>query len=248
MTSAQKQMADAKFYESYSRYQDDKEKYETWEEAVGRVMNVHKTFYKDKMTKELRGLIEISENAYREKKVLAAQRSLQFGGEQILKKHSKLYNCTSSYVDRVDFFKEGFFLMLSGCGVGFSVQTHHVDKLPTISKRGDEAITFIVEDSIEGWADSVDALVRSFFNVESPYMSKKIYFDVSKVRPKGSYISGGFKAPGAGPLVKALNLIEDTFRKATEEGRDRLTTLEIYDTVMFIADAVISGGKIQDQA
>ena len=248
MTSAQKQMSDAKFYESYSRYLPEESKYESWDEAVERVMNVHKTFYKDKMTEELSNLISISETAYKEKKVLAAQRTLQFGGEQILKKHSKIYNCTSSYVDRVDFFKEAFFLMLSGCGVGFSVQTHHIANLPNIKKRGDEAITFIVEDSIEGWADAVDALTRSFFAVDSEFSGKKIYFDVSRIRPKGAEISGGFKAPGSDPLVKALGLIESVFRDAAEAGRSRLTTLEIYDTVMFIADAVISGGKIQDQA
>ena len=241
MTSAQKQMADAKFYESYSRYLHDEDRYETWEEAVSRVMNVHRIQYKDKMTPELTELIDYVQKAYEDKQILAAQRSLQFGGEQLLKQNSKLYNCTATYVDRVDFFKEGFFLMLSGCGIGFSVQTHHVAKLPGILPRNDGTISFTVEDSIEGWADSIGALVESYMQVDSQYFGKKIYFDTTQVRPKGAEISGGFKAPGPEPLKKALELIQTRFIAALSKGQ-RLSTLDIYDITMYIADAVISGG------
>ena len=51
-------MSQTKFYEGYSRWDNDKERYETWEESVSRVMNMHRDFYSDKMTPELSLLID----------------------------------------------------------------------------------------------------------------------------------------------------------------------------------------------
>lgn len=237
-------MSEAKFFESYSRYIDEANQYETWEEAVERVMNMHRTYYKELLTPELSSLMEEVQEAYNEKLFLGAQRALQFGGNQLLKNHAKLYNCTSTYLDRVDFFKEAMFLMLSGCGIGFSVQTHHIAKLPNIAERTKSAKTFIVPDSIEGWADAIGILMSSFFvsGGNDDFRGRKIYFDLSQIRPKGSEISGGFKAPGPEPLRKALDKIEFLIKKVLSEGRTRLTTLEAYDITMFIADSVISGG------
>ncbi len=237
-------MSDAKFYESYARFDTESQKYETWDEAVSRVMDMHRTFYKDKMTPELEGLIDFSEKAYKKKELLGAQRALQFGGEQLLKNNSKLYNCTATYVDRVDFFKEALFLMLSGCGIGFSVQKQHIKDLPDITERTKQAKTFVVPDSIEGWADAVGVLMSSFFvsGGDDNYRSRKIYFDLTEIRPKGAEISGGFKAPGPEPLRIALDKIELKIKQSLKEGATRLSTIDAYDCAMYMADAVISGG------
>jgi ribonucleoside-diphosphate reductase alpha chain len=244
MKNARDLMSDAKFYESYARYDEEKERYETWEEAVERVLNMHRTYYADKMTPELEELIQFAQDAYARKEFLAAQRSLQFGGEQLLKNHAKLYNCTATYTDRVDFFKEALFLMLSGCGIGFSVQTHHIAKLPDIAERTKLPKTFVVPDSIEGWADAVGVLMSSFFvsGGDASFRSRKIYFDLTKIRPKGAEISGGFKAPGPEPLRIALDKIELLIKSELNAGKKRLSTLAAYDITMFMADAVISGG------
>ncbi len=242
---ARQLMSEAKFFESYSRWDDNLGRYETWDEAVHRVMEMHRTFYKDKMTDELSGLMDEVEQAYKEKLFLGSQRALQFGGDQLLKNHAKLYNCTSTYIDRVDVFAEIFHLMLSGCGVGFSVQYRHIEKMPKIKSRGDEVVTFVIPDSIEGWAESCDALVSSYFvsgGRNPEYRGKKIKFDYSLVRPKGALVSGGFKAPGPDGLRIALENIQALINKALEEGRDTLTSIELYDIIMFISDAVISGG------
>jgi len=244
MTTEAQLMADAKFYESYSRFLPDLNRFETWNEAVERVMNMHRTKYKDEIEKSdiLAGLIDEVERAYKEKKILGAQRALQFGGEQLLLKNARLYNCTASYCDRVEFFKEAFWLMLCGCGVGFSVQKEHIKHLPTISPRVKQAKTFIVEDSIEGWAEALNVLLLSYFDIDSPFRSRKIYFDLSKIRPKGAYISGGFKAPGPEPLRKALDKIEFLLTKETENGTVTMRPIIAYDIMMHAADAVISGG------
>ena len=235
-------MADAKFYESYARYLEPEQRYETWEEAVSRVMDMHRTRYSSVMSPQLSSLIDYAQEAYSNKLILGAQRALQFGGEQLLSKHAKMYNCTSTYLDRPIVFSQLFWLMLCGCGVGFSVQKHHISALPTISTRTKAAKTVVVEDSIEGWADAVDVLMQSFFVSDHKYSGHKIYFDLTKIRPLGAHISGGFKAPGPEPLRKALDKIESLITNELTNGQKKLRTIVAYDAVMHIADAVISGG------
>lgn len=245
MTNARQLMADAKFYEAYSRYIDDLGRYETWDEAVERVMNMHRNYYADKMSPELARLLEEVEVSYKAKEFLGAQRALQFGGEQLLSHQMRLYNCSSSYCDRPEFFGEAFYVMLCGAGIGFSVQHHHISKLPKIRRRDKTSKVFEVPDSIEGWAQSVDVLMSSYFlggGRHPEYEGRKVFFDLTKIRPKGAFISGGFKAPGAEGLRVALDKIEYILNNALEEGRDFLKPIEAYDITMHIADAVISGG------
>ncbi len=238
-------MSEAKFYESYARYNEDLGRYETWDEAVERVMNMHRSYYKDFMCPELEEYIDFAEKHYKEKSVLGAQRALQFGGEQIIKHSAKMFNCSGTYADRPDFFGECFYMMLCGCGVGFSVQLPHVTKLPNIQKRDKEPKTFVVPDSIEGWARALDVLMSSFFiggGVHYEYEGHKVYFDLSEIRPKGAYISGGFKAPGPEPLRTALDKIEQLIKERLKQGCSHLRPLDVYDITMYTADAVISGG------
>lgn len=243
--NARKLMSDSKFYEAYSRYDDKKERYETWDESVNRVMNMHRSYYKDRMTDELSSLLNEVEEAYRNKLFLGAQRALQFGGKQLLAHNSRLYNCSASYCNRPNFFGGLFYLLLSGCGVGFSVQKHHIAQLPNITKRTKSAKTYIVPDSIEGWANTIDVLLSSYFvggGVYPEYEGRKVYFDLSKIRPKGSFISGGFKAPGSEPLRKALDFVEQIIERELKNGNTKLRPIVAYDICMYIADAVISGG------
>ena len=237
-------MGDAKFYEGYSRWDDDQDRYETWEESVSRVMNMHRGFYEDKMTDELAVLVDEAEALYKLKYVLGAQRALQFGGDQIIKHQMRKYNCTSSYADRPAFFGELFYVLLCGAGAGFSVQKHHVAKLPKIAQRKGQAKIHEVEDSIEGWATALDVLMSSFFvgGKHPEYEGRRVYFDLNKVRPKGAMISNNFKAPGPEPLRKALDKIEHLIQGAVLAGRDTLKSIEVYDVCMHAADAVLAGG------
>jgi len=127
-------------------------------------MNMHREYYKDKMTPELSRLIDEAESLYKLKYALGAQRALQFGGDQLLKHQMRMYNCTSSYADRPAFFGELFYILLCGAGAGFSVQKHHVAKLPDIAERKKQAKEFTPDDSIEGWADAASVLLSSFFD------------------------------------------------------------------------------------
>ena len=242
---AKQLLSDTKFYESYSRWIDEKERYETWDESVERVMDMHREFYKDKMSGELADLIDEAEELYKKKYALGSQRALQFGGKQILKHNLKIYNCLTTYADRPEFFGHALYSLLCGCGLGFSVQEHHIAKLPKIAPRNKQAKTFVPDDSIEGWSDAISVLMASFFSNTDylkEYSGRKIYFDLSKIREKGAKISGGFKAPGPEPLRRALDLIESILTRAIAEGRDFLKPIEVYDIVMHFSDAVLSGG------
>jgi len=238
-------MSETKFYEGYSRWDDEKERYETWEEAVTRVMNMHREYYKEKMTPQLGQLIDEAESLYKLKYALGAQRALQFGGEQLRKHQMRMYNCTSTYADRPRFFSELFYVLLCGAGAGFSVQDHHVAKLPNIAERKKQAKGWVVEDSIEGWADALGALMSSYFvgGGQFPEMEgRKVYFDLNNVRPKGAMINGGFKAPGPEPLRKSLDKIEHLIQSRVLKGETRLRPIDVYDIAMHAADAVLAGG------
>ena len=241
-----KLLSEAKFYDGYSRFNDEQERYETWDEAVDRVMSMHEGFYSSKMNK-ITEYVEEARDAYKQQYVLGAQRALQFGGEQILKHQMRMYNCTSSYADRPEFFGEVFYILLCGAGAGFSVQKHHVKKLPKIQARSKQPKTHVVEDSIEGWATAVDVLLSSYFvngGKYSEYAGRRVYFDLSQIRPKGAKISGGFKAPGPDGLRLALDKIEHLLQAEIIDTKDpkKLRPIQVYDIVMYTADAVLSGG------
>lgn len=242
-----KMMSEAKFFMGYSRWVEEEQKYETWDESVKRVMDMHRQKYADKMTPALAEAIDFAEEAYKDQLVLGAQRALQFGGEQIFKHEARMYNCSSSYVDRPRFFSEAFYLLLSGCGVGFSVQRHHIDKLPTIARRSQKkAKVFQIPDSIEGWADAIGVLLSSYFAEGGQFPEYKgcqVHFDFSKIRPRGAYISGGFKAPGPDGLRKTLIKCEELLENFLKDGPIlKMNSITAYDLVMHISDAVLSGG------
>ena len=214
----------------YSKYVPDKQRRETWTELVDRNKNMHLEKFP-----QLKEEIDAAYTFVYDKKILPSMRSLQFAGKPVDLNNTRLYNCCFLPVDHSDAFSEIMFLLLSGTGVGYSVQRQHVEKLPEINKPT-RTRRYLVADSIEGWADAVKVLVTA-------YMKGKAYplFDFRDIRPKGAMlITAGGKAPGAEPLKDCLHNIQKVLdRKANGE---QLTTLEVHDILCYIADAVLSGG------
>jgi len=241
-----------KYYTDYAKYIEEEGRVETWEDSVARVMNMHRGKYATQILQypELARAIDFAEEAYLNKEILGSMRALQWGGEALRKHEAKMYNCLSSYVDRVHFFQECMYFLLCGCGTGFSVQNHHIEKLPPITNRTKGKKTFTIPDSIEGWSDAVGALISSYisplFKHEATFrefVGYEVKFDYSLIRPKGSKISGGFKAPGPEGLRKALNNIVtllDTYLYGYDH--QHISPIIAYDIVMFFCDAVLSGG------
>ena len=240
-------LSQTKFYEGYSRFKETGNGgYESWDESVDRVITMHEENYNEAADK-LRPYLQEARTAYKEQRVLGAQRALQFGGEQLLKHQMRMYNCTSSYADRAEFFGEFFYILLCGAGAGFSVQQHHVSKFPEIQSRTKQAKGYIVEDSIEGWASALDVLMSSYFvsgGKFPEYEGRRVFFDLTNIRPKGAKISGGFKAPGPEGLRKALDKIELLLQNQVIDTKEtvKLKPITVYDICMHAADAVLSGG------
>jgi ribonucleoside-diphosphate reductase alpha chain len=233
MELSNKILSDITVHMKYARYIPELNRRETWQELVTRNKDMHIKKYP-----ELKNEIEETYKFVYDKKVLPSMRSMQFGGKPIEISPNRIYNCAYLPIDNRESFSEIMFLLLGGTGVGYSVQKHHVAKLPPINKPYvKRKRRFLIGDSIEGWADAIKVLMKSYLNGKS----SRIEFDYSDIRPKGArLITSGGKAPGPQPLkeciVKVAGILD-----AKEDG-DQLTTLEVHDIVCHIADAVLAGG------
>ena len=225
-------LSDITVHMKYARYLPKKKRRETWKELVNRNKRMHWKAYP-----ELKEEISAAYKLVHEKKILPSMRSMQFGGKPIEVAPNRIYNCAFAPIDDWRVFSEVMFLLLGGTGVGYSVQQHHVDKLPEIRRPNPKrSRRFLVGDSIEGWSDAVKALVRSYF-----FGGSTIRFDFSDVRPKGArLITSGGKAPGPQPLKECLLKVRGILDEKSDG--DKLEPIEVHDVVCYIADAVLAGG------
>ena len=226
------------FLSKYSQTHNGKK--ETWQEAVNRVMDMHLKRYsgmvKPEDEAEFSKMFAHAYSLYSEQRVLGAQRALQYGGELMLEKHARFYNCSSTYVDRVRVFEEIMYLLLCGAGTGYSVQHVHTDRLP-VPKGFDnskQAEKFVIPDTIEGWAEAVGKMMTAYY-----YGGADIEFDYSEIRPKGAYIRGGFKAPGPEPLRQAIEKCHHIITRI--KGR-KLRPFELHYLICICANSVVTGG------
>lgn len=226
------------FLSKYSQTHNGKK--EGWQDAVNRVMDMHLKRYSERIKpedeKEFSSLFARAYSLYGEQRVLGAQRALQYGGELMLEKHARFYNCSSTYVDRVQVFEEIMYLLLCGAGTGYSVQHIHTEQLP-IPKGFDntkQSEKFLIPDTIEGWAEAVGKLMTAYY-----YGGADIEFDYSAIRPKGAYIRGGFKAPGPDPLRQAIEKVHHIVNRI--KGR-KLRPFELHYIICICANSVVTGG------
>ena len=233
MEISNKILSNITVYMKYAKYIPELNRRESWYELVTRNMNMHIKKYP-----KLEDQIKENYKLVYDKKVLPSMRSLQFGGKPIEISPNRVYNCAYLPIDHVDSFSETMFLLLGGTGVGYSVQQHHIQKLPPVNKPYlKRKKRFLVGDSIEGWADSIKVLMKSYLNGKS----SRIEFDFSDIRPKGAQlVTSGGKAPGPQPLRECI--VKITGLLNSKEDGEQLTTLEVHDIVCYIADAVLAGG------
>jgi len=232
MDISQSILSDITVYMKYAKFNPAVNRRETWQELVDRNKAMH--------LKKFPKLSEDIESAYKfvyDRKALPSMRSMQFAGKPIEISPNRIYNCAYLPIDDWRAFGETMFLLLGGTGVGYSVQKHHVEQLPEIRKPDTKKTRrFLIGDSIEGWADAVKVLVRSYFEGGSTPV-----FDFSDIRAKGAaLITTGGKAPGPQPLKECLIKIQGILD--SKENNDKLTSIEVHDIVCHIADAVLTGG------
>lgn len=230
--TSQQILSDITVHMKYARYLDQEQRREVWSEIVDRNKEMHIKKYPD-----LQEEIEKAYTLVYDKKVLPSMRSMQFAGKPIEVNPTRIYNCAYLPIDDWQAFGESMFLLLGGTGVGYSVQKHHVDKLPEVRKPNPtRKRRFLIGDSIEGWADAIKRLVKSYY-----FGGPTIVFDYSDIRPKGArLITAGGKAPGPQPLVECIIKIRGIFENY-EDG-EKLQPIDVHDIVCHIADAVLAGG------
>lgn len=231
MNLSNKILSDITIFNKYSKYLPDKNRRETWDEICDRYEQMMMLRY-PKLTSD------IFKNMFyiRNKKVLPSMRALQFAGAAINKNESRIYNCAYLPIDDYRSFSETMFLLLGGTGVGYSVQYHHIDKLPEIWKPT-KSKKYIITDSLEGWADAVKVLMKSYFGF-TQYKPRFVFDDI---RPKGSRLkTAGGKAPGPEPLKLALTHVEAILDRVNDG--DKLRPIDCHDIMCHIANAVLSGG------
>ena len=227
-------LSDITVHMKYAKYIPELNRRESWDDLVTRNKNMH--------IKKYPKLKENIEEVYRlvyDKKILPSMRSLQFGGKPIEISPNRVYNCAYLPIDHIESFNEVMFLLLGGTGVGYSVQQHHVSKLEPVNKPYSKRTRrFLVGDSIEGWADAIKVLMKSYMGDKR---QSTVDFDFSDIRPKGAQlVTSGGKAPGPQPLKECILKITGILN--SKESGDVLSTIEVHDIVCHIADAVLAGG------
>ena len=234
MELSNKILSEITVYMKYAKYIPELNRRETWTELVTRNKAMHQKKYPD-----LKNEIEEVYKSVYSKKVLPSMRSLQFGGKPIEISPNRVYNCAYLPIDHIESFNEIMFLLLGGTGVGYSVQHHHVAKLPPLNKPYNKRTRrFLIGDSIEGWADAIKVLMKSYFGERR---SSRVEFDYSDIRKKGALlVTSGGKAPGPQPLKECIVKITGVLDSKADG--DILSTIETHDIVCHIADAVLAGG------
>jgi ribonucleoside-triphosphate reductase len=232
MTISNQILSEITVHMKYAKYIPELQRRETWEELVTRNMEMHIRKYPH-LEVEIKDAYEL----VFAKKVLPSMRSMQFAGKSIEISPNRIYNCAYAPIDDYRVFGEIMFLLLGGTGVGYSVQKHHVEKLPEIRKPNvNKTKRYLIPDSIEGWADAVKILMKSYFTG-----GPVIRYDFSDIRPKGSrLVTSGGKAPGPQPLRECLVKVQGILDGAKDG--EKLTPIQVHDIVCHTADAVLAGG------
>jgi ribonucleoside-diphosphate reductase alpha chain len=244
MQKGKKFLSDLKLHSDYFKWLEDKSRYETWEDACENIIDGHRKKY-EKYVKEIEPYLNSAVESMKDQMVLASQRNLQYRHDQIMKHNTRMFNCTSGHIARNRVFQEIFYLALSGCGFGGGLLIPFVNNLSRIEKRTKGTKTFVIQDSIEGWADSLGVLMSSYFADDQPFpefAGYEVKFDYSQIREKGAFISGGFKAPGHEGLKQSLEKIEQLIEKWLEKEGTKIRPILAFDVICHSADAVLSGG------
>ncbi|MCH1459331.1 MAG: hypothetical protein L7U64_03950 [Luminiphilus sp.] len=218
----------------YARWLDGAERRETFEETVDRYLQ----HFKDDDTTMMfmdRVLDEGTRKAILNMDVMPSMRAMWSAGEALKRDNAAAFNCCYTVADHPRVFDETFYLLMCGCGVGYSVERQYVGKLPEVPDDIVECDTVItVADSKQGWASALRQLISLLYSGHQPT------WDVSRIRPAGARLKVfGGRASGPQPLVDLFEFTVHAFRNA--QGR-KLNSLEVHDLLCKVGEAVVVGG------
>ncbi|MFN2134758.1 MAG: ATP cone domain-containing protein [Candidatus Promineifilaceae bacterium] len=226
------QLQQFQFYDKYSRFNYDLGRRETWIETVDRAVEYLRELSDYRLPNET---YERIRQGILTMKVMPSMRLLAMAGPAARRNNIAIYNCSYMPVDSIDSFVEALIISMSGCGVGFSVESQYVEQFPRILRQSGELPQLhIVEDSSEGWAAAVRVGLEAWFG------GRDVTFDYSQVRPAGAplRVKGG-RASGPEPLRKMLD-----FARTRILGRQGsfLRPIDAHDIMCAVGDAAVSGG------
>ena len=220
----------------YSRWLENENRRETWEETVDRYFTFFEKHLKDNHNYvEDKEVVEELRAAVLNLEVMPSMRALMTAGTALERENVAGYNCSFVAMNNLKSFDEILYVLMCGTGVGFSVERDFVNKLPTLAEEFSEShTTIVVQDSKLGWAKAYRELVSLLVNGQIPK------WDLSKVRPAGARLKTfGGRASGPEPLEDLFRFTVDSFSKAA--GR-KLNSIEVHDIVCKIAEIVVVGG------
>ena len=253
---------------TYSRPKEDGT-FETWEEICDRVIR-----HQNWLWERAKGLplvaSEISEleefkQLMLDKKVTTSGRTLWLGGTEVAKtRESSQFNCSFTKVETVYDCVDVLWLLLQGCGVGFSpvVGTlngfrSRIDNIEVVRSikvleddgsytKGrennietfkDNTWTIQIGDSAEAWAKSIGKLLAGKYN------ANKLIFDFSELRPAGIRLSGyGWISSGDEAIAKAYVAIANIMNRRSGQ---LLTRMDILDVVNWMGTILSSRRSAQ---
>lgn len=224
------------FYDKYSKWREELGRRETWEESVDRTLDFLRTQTEKRVGQAV--LHESEWSLAREYilnlKALPSMRVIQMAGPALERCNTGAYNCAFIALDSVDAFPELLYLLMQGCGVGFSVESEYVDKIPRVRKQKTEAVDYTIPDSTEGWCEALKVGLGLWFS------GGDVRYDYSKIRPQGAKLkTKGGRASGPGPLKELLDFVR--VRVLARQGK-HLTTLDCHDIACKAGDIVQVGG------
>ena len=220
------------YFRTYSRWMESENRRETWMETVDRYLGFMRENLGSKLTEEEYGELR---GAILKQEVMPSMRLMWSAGEAVRKTNVCAYNCSYIAPTKIKDFAEILYLLMCGSGVGFSAESHAVQKLPIIKRQtGKKLKTFVVQDSKEGWGDALTAGLSVWFG------GQDIKFDYSGLRPAGARLrTMGGQSSGPEPLRSLLDFAR--VRVFSRQGK-RLSNLDVHDIVCKIGEVVVMGG------
>jgi ribonucleoside-triphosphate reductase (thioredoxin) len=220
------------FFDKYSRFNYDLGRRETWIETVDRSVD---------FLYELAGARLPSETYARirrnilEMRSMPSMRLLAMAGAAARRNNVAIYNCSYQPVESIDSFVEALTISMSGCGVGFSVESRYVENFPRIKRQtGKQRDLMVVEDSAEGWAAALRTGLETWFE------GSDIRFDLSQLRQAGAALkTKGGRASGPEPLRVMLDFVRS--RVLARQG-SFLRPIDGHDMMCAVGNAAVSGG------
>lgn len=261
-----KQLGTFVYYRTYSRWLPEEKRREYWWETVRRAVEYNCSLVPT--TKE--EAEKLYDNIFNLRQFLSG-RTFWVGGTDVTKHYPMAnFNCAFTVINDFDIFKDLFYLLMVGSGVGIRVLKEDVKKLPKIRSRFEiihedysaistdlredstslefihnNTVRITVGDSKEGWVQSLDFFLKILYSNEYRNI-KTIIMNYNHVRPKGEVLKTfGGTASGHTSLKNMYIKMSKIIKRRgllEDENYIKLKPIDCLDIANIIGENVVVGG------